>query len=496
MAIQPSYCGSLEVCRAPAISLDGRIISQGKETLRFRFDSPPFSHFQIAAKRTKPLFFADRYRGFFVQLADGQMDYVWLHRKSLSKRLNLSEEEMDGVRWKDFVRIAQDKFLLQSEEEAPSEKLTPLISRTVAISNKLKSWPEIAAVARQQRRGFHLSKERYHLENAWDVTETGVVARNRDEQLGKGSYTRVTVVVSLDHEWLARRMLYETDLAARVFRIWKHFAGKRGILDTLGTLVYLDEEYREIAVSLHPRFDQNLSTRSPICIEKSCKEVVHDLLIGLATLAKDGMHGDLYSKNLLTRWNVKKNKQEAAICDLDSFTFYHEGNGSLFIYDVSCPEMMRIAKSRTVVTAPNPIHEVWPMGLILFEILQLSTKDSKSRVPLPWRQKPHRYDIENPEDIHELTKTHHRQDKIDAMIDRAGFTLPFTRLLKEMLQVDPKQRWTAERALQYFESFCENGPIYPERVWPFFRNEGDSGYVASSPLYKALSSPPSPPNHA
>ena len=143
---------------------------------------------------------------------------------------------------------------------------------------------------------------------------------------------------------------------------------------------------------------------------------------------------------------------EAVISDLDTFTGKGEAKGTIISSTWAAPETIQ---GRRIIDQipPDERRDVWPVGVILFHILQQPS--SKQITTLPWL----RYGKGS---LKRNTPFYQTQEKIDGYIAARQFSPAVEQLLKGMLRVNPEERWTAHQALEFFEQNVQRiGSILP-----------------------------------
>ena len=191
-----------------------------------------------------------------------------------------------------------------------------------------------------------------------------------------------------------------------------------------------------------PIYECNLVTylnKAPFVLSMNGQlNMISQWLEGLATIFKQGIHGDIKPGNLL----IRRGDQgiEAVICDFNSYRSFDQKSADISTPSIVPPEFY-------IQEATTPTYDVWGMGLSLYEIF------SEKRLPC-WQ--------DSAEEISswssQLTSNWILQYPFCS--DTPPFML---NLINEMLEPDPNLRLDPEAAYQRFlaeqASFLKDNPL-------------------------------------
>lgn len=453
LQIQNLPKGYLETSSAPPIRNGNRIISKGARTTRIGFDQLPDDEYRIAGTLSN---FCHFYKVPFHIEINGKCQRVWLNLQSLIKRFHLPESViLRASQQSDLQRIidlAKDKIAFQPPVNGAAEgnEMVPMLSRD---KDQMAPLDEIVRQAREQNRDIKLSRRVYNIPRSVLITQGGFVAFNEPKFIGKGGYSVIKKSATRTGLAIVRRTCKNPGNRERIFQNLELFRGKKGVIDTLATSVYVNKMGKTKAVSYHPAYQKDMyyliRDNDPLS-EQDTFDITHHLLLGLVEVAKRGMHGDLTADNVLTR--RENSRMEAVISDLDTFSGKGEAKGMIISSTWAAPETIQGRKIKDKIP-PDERRDVWPVGVMLYHIFQQPA--NKRIEALPWL----RFDKWS---LKRNAASYQTQEKIDGYVTARHFSPRVEQLLKGILRVDPKERWTAKQALEFFEqNFQRIGSILP-----------------------------------
>ncbi len=442
LQITNSPKGFIETSSAPPIRNGNRIISKGSKTTRIGFDQLPDDEYRIAGTLSN---FCHCNKVPFLMLIDGKCQRVWLNLQSLIKRFHLPESVIlkasQESRLQRIIDLAKDRIAFQPPENGPADgnEMVPMLSRD---KDQMAPLDEIVRQAREQNRDIRLSKRVYNIPRSVLVTRGGFIAYDDRKFMGKGGFSVIKKSATRNGMAIVRRTCKDPENRERIFQNLELFREKKGVINTLATSVYVNKMGKTKAVSYHPAYQKDiyyLIRDNDALSEQDTFDITHHLLLGLVEIAKRGMHGDLTADNVLTR--RENNRMEAVISDLDTFTGKGDAKGTIISSTWAAPETIQ---GRRIIDEipPDERRDVWPVGVMLYHILQQPA--NKRITTLPWL----RYGKGS---LKRNTPFYQTQEKIDGYIAARQFSPAVEQLLKGMLRVNPEERWTAQQALGFFE---------------------------------------------
>ncbi len=378
-------------------------MSKGKEKWRIKFAELPYLEYYVAEEKIGGCFGSKALP--FTIFINSSRETIWLNFESLRKRFNL-----DG-------RTLIDASL--------NDRLDQLVEKVkIRILKKSIDW---------QSASIRFSKKvDLTLTESVTINPNGFVAIDHGNKIiGQGGNAKVKLSRDLDGTLMARRICLNPKLHRELFPHLHLFRNKIGIIHTIDMAVYTNKNRQQKAVSYHPLYDHNLreALKEDRFTPSDRMKIASDLLIGLATIADQGFHGDIRMDNILLR--RVDGECEAVICDFDFFNYAATRN-----HICAAPEL--IFKMDEGIVA-NSKMDVWSLGAIFYFLFQ--TEERKSTLPSVVLSSG--YVNENA--AYEIT-----QENINQKIVSKNFPNKIGILLTGMLQVEPEKRMTAREALEFF----------------------------------------------
>jgi serine/threonine protein kinase len=431
---------TLQICAATPVYQGKKIISKGAKTTRICFDDLPDEKYRIAL--SKCCLASQR---LFPLLVNGEYTFVWLNTNSLSKRFGLPKGLFKQyLDLGPIIESVRNKLDFQAPKNDPSEDDGIEIPMLPIPSSHQLQLEEMAKLAKLENRDIYLSKALYNIPENVVISHDGFVSNGPRTKIGYGAHAVVHKSIDHDGHPIAQRSSYDIPKAKQLFQNLELFKGKRGILQTLSTAFYTDEKGRMVAVSFHPLYEHELfvviTKNNIVWSEQDAFDAAFDLLSGLVEMGKIGEHRDLSAQNVLTR--RMKGRIEVVISDLEYFSTHAESKTSPSVSIWTSPELIKGGGSPIEI---DPKRDVWSAGAMLFCIFQKPIR--KSVHFFPWGSMKQ-------EVLPKMAPPLQTQEKIDQQISTIGFRPAVLELIRGMVRVDPKERWTGENALTHLVNTC------------------------------------------
>lgn len=419
-------------CRATSISgVFG--VSPGKRKRRLCFQDLEGEFLKIALSFQQEKctsFVRDRLKIWVCVQGGGQE--LWINLKSATKRFDLPGDVLcaNAHSVARILRLVQEKRLFQLPNfTETSHLLFPSIPFDCMVS-----FEEMSRIAHAQRIFYRLSKRCYHLANSIDVCPDGFIAIDLRTVIGVGANAQIKLFQTPQGEKIARRtiMFFQGEEVKRLqirraVKVFNFFRNQEGLLNTLSCGIYENKFGVYKFVTYHPLYDQNL-----VCLELK-KEVLFrerlkmakQLLKGLVIIAERGVHRDLSYANIL----LNTTTCSAVISDFEFFKFDEEGDKAI-VNPCGGPE------------EEGKPREVWDIGNALYYLLK-----PKGYPSLPWD------DCDGPAAWKEKRKTMITQENLERAMESFRFSSELETLMRGMLALNHKERWTAKAALGYLSNY-------------------------------------------
>jgi serine/threonine protein kinase len=387
--------------------LDGKkVTSKGELKPRLRLSDLKGDEYQIATESDR----CGTESVWFSVMIRGRECAVQMNANSLRKRLNCP---LQAVRM--FSQLDRLDLLIE-----------PLL---------LKQLIQIARDSGIVQR-FSKHDPRFNLQKSITISPTGFVAIDEAKKMaGKGGNARVKLCRGLHGEEMVRRISLHDDendgLNRRLEQTFKLFENTPGVLDTHAALRYRNKKGKVIFVSYHPRYEMDLfhvlKGHLPFAM---AKQISFNLVQGLALIARKGYHGDLKPENILVKFGTPV---EAVICDFDFFNGGYAQN--------HCWTPPEFLLEHPQVPEANRKMDIWTLGCTLHALLQHPKHSTYSEI----------YSIFDKEGVLNMSmKKFFTQERIDRKIEKTIDCSSIALLLKGMLRVNPRERWDAQRVLEYW----------------------------------------------